>query len=104
MKPAQKRAVVRFFQVGFHGSERRVCRVAGAPRSTCRYRSVATDQAALRIRLRGQPKVNAEALLVAAGQNLKRLLSEWGWGRRQCPGGAAGVGFLPAPAAPAAPA
>ena len=44
-----------------------------------------------RFRLRGLPKVNGEALLIAAGQNLKRLLSRWGWGRRPWPGGAAGV-------------
>ena len=56
-----------------------------------------------RFRLRGLEKVNAEALLIAAGQNLKRLLSQWGWGRRPFPGGAAGV-VLPAPAWPFAPA
>jgi len=44
-----------------------------------------------RFRLRGLAKVNGEALLVAAGQNLKRLLSHWGWGRRPFPSGAAGV-------------
>jgi transposase len=44
-----------------------------------------------RFRLRGLPKVNGEALLIAAGQNLKRLLSRWGWGRRPWPSGAAGV-------------
>lgn len=44
-----------------------------------------------RFRLRGLVKVNGEALLVAAGQNLKRLLSRQGWGRRPWPGGAAGV-------------
>jgi hypothetical protein len=27
-------------------------------------------------------------LLVAAGQNLKRLLKTWGWGRRPWPNGA----------------
>jgi transposase len=48
-----------------------------------------------RFRLRGLPKVNGEALLVAAGQNLKRLLSRWGWGRRPWPSGAAGL-VLPA--------
>jgi transposase len=50
-----------------------------------------------RFRLRGLEKVNGEALLIAAGQNLKRLLSHWGWGRRPFPSGAAG-GVLPAPA------
>jgi DDE family transposase len=48
-----------------------------------------------RFRLRGRAKVNGEALLVAAGQNLKRLLSRWGWGRRPWPNGAAAV-VLPA--------
>ena len=44
-----------------------------------------------RFRLRGAEKVNGEALLIAAGQNLKRLLSTYGWGRRPWPGGAAGI-------------
>ena len=52
MKPAQKRAVVRYFRTGFRVSERRACRVAMVPRSSCRYRSVAADQTALRLRLR----------------------------------------------------
>jgi hypothetical protein len=38
-----------------------------------------------RFRLRGLEKVNGEALLIAAGQNLKRLLSGRGWGRRPFP-------------------
>ncbi len=49
-----------------------------------------------RFRLRGLEKVNGEALLIAAGQNLKRLLSRAGWGRHPFPGGAVGAG-LPAP-------
>ena len=48
-----------------------------------------------RFRRRGLEKVNGEALLIAAGQNLKRLLSDRGWGRRPFPNGAAGV-VLPA--------
>ena len=41
-----------------------------------------------RFRLRRLPKVNTEALLTAAGQNLKRLLRRRGWGRRSgCPWG-----------------
>jgi transposase len=48
-----------------------------------------------RFRLRGLEKVNGEASLIAAGQNLKRLLSRWGWGRRPFPNGAAGI-VLPA--------
>jgi hypothetical protein len=48
-----------------------------------------------RFRLQGLEKVNGEALLIAAGQNLKRLLGRWGWGRRPFPSGAAGI-VLPA--------
>ncbi len=44
-----------------------------------------------RFRLRGLDNVNIEGLLVAAGQNLKRLLSRRGWGRRPWPNGAAGL-------------
>jgi hypothetical protein len=44
-----------------------------------------------RFRLRMLVKVNIEALLIATGQNLKRLLSWRGWGHRWWPGGAAGV-------------
>ena len=33
-------------------------------------------------------QVNAEALLIASGQNLKRLLRKRGWGRRPWPWGA----------------
>ena len=48
-----------------------------------------------RFRLRRLENVNSEALLIAAGQNLKRLLSRWGWGRRPFPSGSAGI-VLPA--------
>jgi hypothetical protein len=48
-----------------------------------------------RFRLRGLPKVNMEALLIAAGQNLKRLLSWSGWGRRPFPNGSLGVVLPP---------
>ena len=41
-----------------------------------------------RFRLRGLWQVNAEALLIATGQNLKRLLRRRGWGRRPWPNGA----------------
>ncbi|MDQ5852024.1 MAG: transposase, partial [Chloroflexota bacterium] len=44
-----------------------------------------------RFRLRCLEKVNIEALVTATGQNLKRLLSWRGWGRRWWPGGAMGV-------------
>jgi transposase len=42
-----------------------------------------------RFRLRGLWRVNCEALLTAAGQNLKRLLAKQGWGRRPLPSVAA---------------
>jgi hypothetical protein len=41
-----------------------------------------------RFRLRRLWRVNCEALLIASGQNLKRLLQRRGWGRRPFPGGA----------------
>jgi Transposase DDE domain len=44
-----------------------------------------------RFRLRGLVKVNCEGVLTATGQNLKRLLSWRGWGRRHFPGAAHGV-------------
>jgi hypothetical protein len=45
-------------------------------------------------RLRGLPNANMEGLLIAAGQNLKRLLAATGWGRRRGP-----CGSLTAPVA-----
>ncbi len=75
MKPAQQRAVVRFFRVGFRVSERRACRVVGVARSSCRYRSVARDQAALRVRLR-----DLAATRVRYGyRRLHVLLQREGW-------------------------
>jgi hypothetical protein len=40
-----------------------------------------------RLRLRGLLNANRQGLLIAAGQNLKRLLAATGWGRRQAPCG-----------------
>jgi hypothetical protein len=42
-----------------------------------------------RFRLRCLWRVNTEAFLIAAGQNLKRLLQRHGWGRRPFPSGQA---------------
>lgn len=53
-----------------------------------------------RFRLRGLAKVNTEALLTATGQNLKRLLSGEGWGRRPWPSGAPGLRAAMLPPAP----
>ncbi len=47
-----------------------------------------------RFRLRLLWRVNCEALTRAAGQNLKRLLKQRGWGRRPCPAEAVSVLFL----------
>jgi hypothetical protein len=49
-----------------------------------------------RFRLRLLWRVNCEALMRAAGQNLKRLLKKRGWGRRPCPAEAVSVLFLAA--------
>ena len=75
MKPAQKRAVVGFFRAGSRVSERRACRAAGVPRSTCRYRSQAQDQAALRVRLRDL----AAARVRYGYRRLHVLLRREGW-------------------------
>jgi hypothetical protein len=40
-----------------------------------------------RFRRRGLANVNIEELLIAAGQNMKRLLAATGWGRRDAPCG-----------------
>jgi putative transposase len=75
VKPAQKRAAVQFFRVGFRVSERRACRLAGVARSSYRYRSVAADQAALRLRLR-----DLAATQVRYGyRHLHILLRREGW-------------------------
>jgi hypothetical protein len=47
-----------------------------------------------RFRLRRLWRVNCEALLRAAGQNLKRLLNKRGWGRRPYPAEAVSALFL----------
>jgi len=75
VKPAQKRAVVRWFRVGFKVSERRACRLVRVSRSTCRYRSQARDQSALRVRLR-----DLAAVRVRYGyRRLHVLLRREGW-------------------------
>jgi putative transposase len=75
VKPAQKRAVVGFFRTGFRVSERRACRLAGVARSSYRYRTVAVDQTALRLRLR-----DLAATRVRYGyRRLHILLRREGW-------------------------
>jgi len=53
-----------------------------------------------KFRLRGHRKVNIEAMLIAAGLNLKRLLMHRGWGRRYGPAGSWAL-VLPIPTPPA---
>jgi putative transposase len=75
VKPAQGRAVVQFFRVGFRVSARRACRLAGVARSSYRYRSVAADQTPLRLRLRDRA-----ATRVRYGyRRLHVLLRREGW-------------------------
>ena len=52
MRPAQRRAAVRYAQERFGFSQRRACRLVGGARSTVRYRRRRGDDAALRVRLR----------------------------------------------------
>jgi putative transposase len=75
VKPAQKRAVVRYFRAGFRVSERRACRLAGVARSSYRYRSQAADQTALRLRLRDL----AAARVRYGYRRLHILLRREGW-------------------------
>jgi hypothetical protein len=49
-----------------------------------------------RFRVRRLWRVNSEALMRAAGQNLKRLLNKQGWGRRPYPAEAVFALFLAA--------
>jgi len=66
---------VQFFRAGFRVSARRACRLAGAPRSSYRYRSVAADQTPLRLRLR-----DLAATRVRYGyRRLHVLLRREGW-------------------------
>jgi putative transposase len=75
VKPTQKRAVVRYFRVGFRVSERRACRLVGVARSSYRYRSQAADQTPLRLRLR-----DLAATRVRYGyRRLHVLLRREGW-------------------------
>lgn len=54
-----------------------------------------------RFGLRSLPKVNGAAVIIAAGQNLKRLLAAAGWGRRPLSCGAPGLRIAAGTAHPA---
>jgi len=66
---------VQFVRVGFQVSERRACRVVPVHRSTYRYRSIAQDQTALRMRLRDL----AAARVRYGYRRLHILLQREGW-------------------------
>ena len=64
-----------YLQMSYRVSERRSCRVLVAPRASCRYRSVADEQAALRMRLK-----ELAAVRVSYGyERLHVLLKREGW-------------------------
>jgi putative transposase len=50
--PSRRRETVSYLQAAYAVSERRACRVTGTSRATCRYRSQADPQQALRLRVR----------------------------------------------------
>ena len=52
MRPVRRRELVQEMQVAYDVSERRALRSLGFPRATHRYKSVADEQATLRIRIR----------------------------------------------------
>jgi putative transposase len=52
MRPAGRRALVRYLEQGYRVSEGKACAVVGIGRSTHHYRGTAEVQAALRMRIR----------------------------------------------------
>ena len=54
-----------YLQVAYGSSERRACQVLTLGRSTCRYESVATEQAVLRMRIQGPGGVAGELWIPA---------------------------------------
>jgi hypothetical protein len=60
-----------------------------------RFAEAKTWHGLRRFRLRGLEQVDIQAQVIATGQNIKRLLSKTGWGRRPLPSGAAGVVLPP---------
>jgi putative transposase len=75
VRPAQKRILVQFLQVGFRVSQRKACRAIGVWPSTCRYRSQARDQTPLRLRIREL----AAARVRYGYRRLHILLQREGW-------------------------
>ena len=75
MRPAQVRLRARYPQNGYAVSERRARQVLLAPRSSCRYASVADEQVALRMRLKDLAAVRGSY----GYRRLHVLLQREGW-------------------------
>ncbi len=75
MKPAQLRPRADYLQVAYRVSERRACGVLALSRGSHRYRSVADEQAVLRMRL----KDLAQARVSYGYRRLHVLLQREGW-------------------------
>ncbi len=76
MKPAQKRTYGEVLEVSYRVSQRRVCQVLQCNRKIYRYKSIADEQAALRIRIRDL----AQARVSYGYRRLHVLLQREGWG------------------------
>jgi putative transposase len=75
LKPAHLREHVEVLQMVYGTSQRRVCQILSFQRSSCRYYSVADEQAALKIRLRDL----ASSRVSYGYRRLHILLQREGW-------------------------
>ena len=75
LKPAQLREEVETLQVCYAVSKQRACNMLKFQRSSCYYRSVANEQAALRIRIRDL----AHARVSYGYRRIHLLLEREGW-------------------------
>lgn len=75
MRPARKRTLVRELQQAYDVSERRACRTLRFSRTSCRYQSVADEQAVLRMRI----KEIATSRVVWGYRRIHVMLLREGW-------------------------